>query len=92
MNDQVEVTNKTIMRNLKVRLEKSKGEWAKDVPCILWAYYTTSKIPMSEMPFFMVYGTKLVVPVEIRMPSFRTSNFDKENNEEGASWGTPSNL
>ena len=29
----------------------------------------------------MVYGTESVIPVEIGMPSFRTSNFDKENNE-----------
>ena len=31
----------------------------------------------------ILYGvaTKLVIPVERGMPSFRTSNFDKENNE-----------
>ena len=40
-----------------------------------------SRIPTSEMPFSMVYGTKSVIPVEIRMPSFRTSNFNKKNNK-----------
>ena len=29
----------------------------------------------------MVYGTESVIPVEIGMPSFRTSYFDKDNNE-----------
>ena len=29
----------------------------------------------------MVYETESVIPVEIGMPSFRTSNFDKKNNE-----------
>ncbi|GFY94938.1 hypothetical protein Acr_10g0003230 [Actinidia rufa] len=29
----------------------------------------------------MVFGTELVILVEIGMPNFRTSNFDKENNE-----------
>ena len=29
----------------------------------------------------MVYETKSVIQVEIGMPSFRISNFDKENNE-----------
>ena len=29
----------------------------------------------------MVYGTESVIQVEIGMPNFRTSNFDKENNE-----------
>ena len=34
-NGQVEVTNRTILRNLKARLEKSKTEWVEDLPSIL---------------------------------------------------------
>ena len=41
----------------------------------------TSKIPMGEMPYSMVYGTESVILVEIGLPSFRISNFNKENNE-----------
>ncbi|GFY92470.1 hypothetical protein Acr_08g0008660 [Actinidia rufa] len=41
-NGQIEVTNRTILRNLKARLERSKSEWAEDLPSILWAYHTTS--------------------------------------------------
>ncbi|GFY89059.1 hypothetical protein Acr_06g0009990 [Actinidia rufa] len=80
-NGQVEVTNHTILRNLKARLERSKSEWAEDLPSILWAYHTTSQIPTGETPYSMVFGTESVIPVEIGMPSFRTSNFDKESNE-----------
>ncbi|GFZ18414.1 hypothetical protein Acr_27g0001530 [Actinidia rufa] len=80
-NGQVEVTNRTILRNLKARLERSKSEWAENLPSILWAYHTTSRIPTGETPYSMVFGTKSVVPVEIGMPSFRISNFDKESNE-----------
>ena len=80
-NGQVEVTNRTILRNLKTRLEKSKGEWVEDLPSILWAYHTTSRIPTGETPYSMVYGTESVIPVEIGMPSFRTSNFDKDSND-----------
>ena len=29
----------------------------------------------------MVYEIESVIPVEIGMPSFKTSNFDKDNNE-----------
>ena len=71
----------TILKNLKTRLEKSKSEWVEDLPSILWAYHTTSKILTREMPFSMVYGTKFVILVKIGMPSFRTSNFDKKNNK-----------
>ena len=46
---------------------------------ILWAYYTMSRIPTGETPYSMVYGTESVIHVKIGMPSFRTSNFNKEN-------------
>ena len=77
----MEVTKRTILRNLKARLEKFKSEWAKDLPSILWAYHTMSRIPIGEMQYSMVYGTRSVIPVEIGMSNFRISNFDKENNE-----------
>ncbi|GFY95589.1 hypothetical protein Acr_10g0009740 [Actinidia rufa] len=80
-NGQVEVTNRTILRNLKARLERLKSEWAEHLPSVLWAYHTTSRIPTGETPYSMVFGTESVIPVEIGMPSFRTSNFDKESNE-----------
>ncbi|GFZ07006.1 hypothetical protein Acr_18g0011760 [Actinidia rufa] len=80
-NGKVEVSNCTIRRNLKARLERSKSEWAEELPNILWAYHTTSRIPTSETPYSMVFGTESVIPVEIGMPSFRTSNFDKKSNE-----------
>ncbi|GFZ14654.1 hypothetical protein Acr_24g0008440 [Actinidia rufa] len=80
-NGQVEVTNRTILRNLKARLERSKSEWAEDLPSVLWAYHTTSRIPTGETPYSMVFGTESVILVEIGMPNFRTSNFDKESNE-----------
>ncbi|GFS38889.1 hypothetical protein Acr_00g0059990 [Actinidia rufa] len=80
-NGQVEITNRTILRNLKARLDRSKGEWAENLPSILWAYHTTSRIPTGETPYSMVFGTESVIPVEIGMPSFRVLNFDKEINE-----------
>ena len=80
-NGQVEITNRTILRNLKARLDRSKSEWAENLPSILWAYHTTSRIPTGETPYSMVFGTESVIPVEIGMPSFRVSNFDKEINE-----------
>ncbi|GFZ06995.1 hypothetical protein Acr_18g0011650 [Actinidia rufa] len=80
-NGQVEVTNRTILRNLKARLERSKSEWAEDLPSIIWAYHTTSRIPTGETPYSMVFGTESVIPVEIGVPSFRTLNFNGKDNE-----------
>ena len=53
----------------------------EDLPSILWAYHTTSRISMGETLFSLVYGTKSVILVEIEMPNFRTSNFNKKDNE-----------
>ncbi|GFZ15785.1 hypothetical protein Acr_25g0001940 [Actinidia rufa] len=80
-NGQVEVTNRTILRNLKARLERSNSEWAEDLPSVLWAYHTTSRIPTGETPYSMVFDTESVIPVEIGMPNFKASNFNKESNE-----------
>ena len=41
-----------------------------DSPRVLWAYHITSKISTSETPYLLVYGTKAVIPIEIRMPTF----------------------
>ena len=80
-NGQVEVTNRTILRNLKTRLDKSKEGWMDDLTSMLWAYHTTRRIPTRETPYFLVYGTEAIMPVEIGMSTFRTKNFDKETNE-----------
>ena len=79
----MEVTNRIILRNLKARLKKLKSEWAKDLRSILWAYHMISKIRTGKTPYSMFYRTKSVILVEIGMPSFRTSNFHKDNNETG---------
>ena len=64
-----------------MRLKKFKNEWVKDMPSILWAYHTMSRMPTDETPYSMVYEIELFIPVEIGMTSFRTSNFNKENNK-----------
>jgi len=38
-NGQLEETNKVILRELKKRDRKAKGNWAKELPTILWAYH-----------------------------------------------------
>ena len=64
-NSQVEVTNKTILRNLMARLEKSKSEWAQDLSSVPWAYHTMSRISTGETHYSLVYGIESVIPVEI---------------------------
>nr|KYP31045.1 Pol polyprotein [Cajanus cajan] len=40
-NGQAEAANKMILRELKKQLGNAKGQWADELPSILWAYHCT---------------------------------------------------
>ncbi|XP_071699844.1 uncharacterized protein [Rutidosis leptorrhynchoides] len=79
-NGQVEVTNKEILAGIKARLGLSQTKWVDEVPYVLWAHRTMPKWSMGETPFSLVYGTEVVIPAEIRVPTQRILVFDTENN------------
>nr|XP_009611301.1 uncharacterized protein LOC104104822 [Nicotiana tomentosiformis] len=81
-NGQAESTNKIIINNLKKRLEKSKGNWPEELPGVLWAYRTTTKIATGETSFSLVYGSEALIPVEIGEPSTRFTLATEESNDE----------
>uniref|UniRef100_A0A2N9IJ88 Uncharacterized protein n=1 Tax=Fagus sylvatica TaxID=28930 RepID=A0A2N9IJ88_FAGSY len=81
-NGQVEVTNRSLLKLIKTRLEGAKGLWPEELPSILWAYRTTVRIPTGETPFRMTFGSEAVVPVEIGLTTLRTSAYDEQQNEE----------
>lgn len=70
-NGQAEVTNRTILWDLKTRLEKEKGIWADELPNVLWAYHTTPRDSTGETPFKLSFGMEAVVPVEVLNESGR---------------------
>ena len=71
-NRQAKTTNKTIMNNLKKKLEAHNGKWADELPAILWAYRITPRKATGESPFSLVYSAEAVIPAEVGMPSLRT--------------------
>ena len=81
-NGQAESTNKTILHGLKTILDKAKRTWVEQLPTILWAYRTTSRVSTGETPFNLVYGVEAVIPVEIGIGSFRAENFNEQANQE----------
>uniref|UniRef100_A0A2N9HQ03 Uncharacterized protein n=1 Tax=Fagus sylvatica TaxID=28930 RepID=A0A2N9HQ03_FAGSY len=81
-NGQVEVTNHSLLKLIKTRLEGAKGLWPEELPSILWAYRTTVRIPTGETPFQMTFGSEAVVPVEIGLTTLRTSTYDEQQIEE----------
>ena len=79
-NGQVEAVNKTIKHNQKTKLKNLKGRWANDLPEMFWAYKTTTRSTIGEMPFLMTYRYEAIVPVELGAGSLRRDNFDPEQN------------
>ena len=77
MNGQTEVTNQTLLKIIKAKLDDTKGAWPEELPNVLWAYRTT----MRETPFRLTYGTGAVIPVEVGVTSMRREAFDKESND-----------
>ncbi|XP_010246600.1 PREDICTED: uncharacterized protein LOC104589862 [Nelumbo nucifera] len=76
------VTNRAILRELKARLVRAKGLWVDELPSILWAYRMTIKIVTGEMPFNLMYGMKVVILVEIKVPTLRLKAYNQEKNDD----------
>ena len=71
MNGQTKVTNRTLLRIIKTRLDDAKGAWPEELPNVLWAYRTTAKTLTGEIPFRLIYGTEAVILVEVGITSIR---------------------
>lgn len=74
-NGQVEVANKVIKHHLKMRLGSHKGAWADELPSFLWAYQMTLYNAIGETLYFLAFRAEAVVPMEIGLPSYRTTHF-----------------
>ena len=81
-NGQAEATNKAIVNGLKMRLEGTKGRWEEELPNVLWAYQTTSRISMGETPFSLTYGAEAFIPARINLCSARVLGFNLAKNSE----------
>lgn len=49
---------------------------------MLWAYRTTTWIPIRETPFNLAFETEAVIPIEIDVPSAQVENFNIQSNSE----------
>ena len=70
-NGKVEVMVRTVLRNLKTRLEKAKGLWVDELLGVLWAHRTMPRAPTGETPFSLTFGGEAIILVEIGVHSLR---------------------
>ena len=74
-NGQVDVTNRSL-------LEGAKGIWLDELSSVLWAYRVTAKTPTGETPFWLAYGSEVVILVEVGLISYKVENHDESKNDE----------
>ena len=81
-NGQVEATNKTILKILKKTIDIASHDLHLQLALTLWAYRTSICTPIGATPFFLVYGSKAILPIKIKLPSLRISRKNMMFEEE----------
>ncbi|XP_070046272.1 uncharacterized protein [Nicotiana tomentosiformis] len=70
MNGAVEAANKNIKKILR-KMVNNYMQWNEKLPFSLLGYRTTVRTSTGETPYLLVYGTEVVIPAEVEIPSFR---------------------
>ena len=78
----MEVTNRTLLKIIKTKLDDAKGAWPEKLPNVLWAYRTTARTSMGETLFKLTHKTKAVIPVEVGVTSTKRATFSEEENDD----------
>jgi hypothetical protein len=85
-NGQVERVNGMIIYGLKKRLydENSKkgGKWIHELPHVVWGLRTQLSKATRQIPFFLVYGSKAILPAEIMWKSPRVEMYNEGEADE----------
>ena len=76
------MTNQTLLKIIKVRLDEAKGAWPEELPNVLWAYKTTARTLTRKTPFRLTYGTVAVIPIEMGINSTRREIFHEDSNDD----------
>ena len=53
----------------------------EELPSILWTFTTTPRSSTGETPFSLTYGVKVMIPLEVGLPTLRSEEYDQEDNE-----------
>jgi hypothetical protein len=63
-------------------LEEAKGKWVEELPGVLWTHRTTARKSTGETLFALAYGVEAVIPLEVGIPTTRTTDFAVQTNED----------
>jgi len=85
-NSQVERANDMILQGLKPRiynrLKKLSNKWVEELSSVLWSLRTMPSQGTKFTPFFMAYGSKVVLPTDLEYGSPRLKAYNEQTNKE----------
>ncbi|XP_073108374.1 uncharacterized protein [Elaeis guineensis] len=81
-NGEAEVMNRTILQDLRVRLNRTGRSWMDELYHVMWAYRIFQRISTGETPFNLAFETEAIIPVEIGLPSLRIEEYNEDTNSE----------
>jgi transposase InsO family protein len=84
-NGQVEHANGMVLQGLKPRifekLNKHGKKWAVELSSVLWSLRTTPSRATGFTLFFLVYGSKAMLPTDVEYGSSRLKAYNEQNND-----------
>jgi hypothetical protein len=90
-NRQVEKANGLVLAGIRPRLveplERSAGCWVKELPSVLWSLRTTPNRSVGFTPFFLVYGAKAVLPIDIEFDAPKVVQYTEKQAKEAREAG-----
>ena len=59
------------MKNILAKTVVTYKDWAKKLPSALWGYRTSIYASIGTTPYSLVYGSKAVLPIEVKIQSLK---------------------
>ena len=86
MNGVQEAANKNIKKTLRKMIDNHRG-WHEMLSYVLLGYRTSVRTSIGTTSYLLVYGTEVVIPAEVKIPSLRIIQESKLSNIEWATSG-----
>lgn len=81
-NGQAESSNKKFLKIIIRTLEINKKKWGEQLKFVVWADRITPKRATGKIPFELVYGTQVLLPLHLQSSTFQFSH-QLEDQEHG---------
>ena len=57
---------------------KTSGRWLKELPAMVWGLRTQASRNTGVSPYFLVYGSEVILPADIAFRAPRVENYNEE--------------